>query len=121
MEKSVSESNEFIVQPGGVLSGNMRVPGDKSMSHRSVIMGSLAEGVTEVTGFLEGEDSLRTLQAFRDMGVAIEHKAGGTLRIQGVGMQGLKAAKNPLDLGNSGTGMRLMAALMAGHQSHAGS
>ena len=81
MEMSVTESNEFIVQPGGALSGTVRVPGDKSMSHRSVIMGSLAEGVTQVTGFLEGEDSLRTLQAFRDMGVTIDHQSGGTLRV----------------------------------------
>lgn len=114
MEKVLTESSEYSVQAGGALTGTVRVPGDKSMSHRSVIMGSLAVGETRVSGFLEGEDSLRTLQAFRDMGVSIDYQPGGTIRIQGVGMNGLKAPQNALDLGNSGTGMRLLAGLMAG-------
>jgi hypothetical protein len=67
-----SKNIEFIVQPGGSLKGQFRVPGDKSISHRSIMLGSLADGVTQVTGFLEGEDALATLQAFRDMGVVIE-------------------------------------------------
>src|SRR5690606_5109334 len=101
------------VQPGGSLRGDFRVPGDKSISHRSIILGSLAEGVTEVEGFLEGEDALATLQAFRDMGVRIEGPQAGRVRIQGVGLRGLKAASGPLYLGNSGTSMRLLAGLLA--------
>jgi len=104
----------FTAQPGGSLSGALRVPGDKSISHRSIMLGSLAEGVTEVQGFLEGEDSLATLQAFRDMGVQIEGPEQGRVTIHGVGLHGLKAPAGPLDLGNSGTSMRLLAGLMAG-------
>ena len=105
---------KFEVQPGGALRGKARVPGDKSISHRSIMLGALAEGVTEVTGFLEGEDSLATLRAFRAMGVQIEGPEQGRVTIQGVGMQGLQAPSQPLDLGNSGTSMRLMAGLLAG-------
>ncbi|MBA1330106.1 3-phosphoshikimate 1-carboxyvinyltransferase, partial [Candidatus Endoriftia persephone str. Guaymas] len=90
------------------------MPGDKSISHRSIMLGSLAEGVTEVTGFLEGEDSLATLNAFRAMGVEIEGPKAGRVVIHGVGMQGLKQPSAPLDLGNSGTSMRLLSGLMAG-------
>lgn len=95
------------------LAGNVRVPGDKSISHRSIMLGSLAKGITRVTGFLEGEDSLATLQAFRDMGVVIEGPSQGEVTIHGVGMRGLKAPPGPLYLGNSGTSMRLLAGLMA--------
>lgn len=104
----------FRLQPGGQVQGDIRVPGDKSMSHRSIMLGALAEGVTEVEGFLEGEDSLATLQAFRDMGVTIEGPNQGYLRIHGVGLKGLQAPRGPLYLGNSGTAMRLFAGLMAG-------
>ncbi|GAB2900219.1 bifunctional prephenate dehydrogenase/3-phosphoshikimate 1-carboxyvinyltransferase [Microbulbifer echini] len=104
----------FIAQPGGTVSGKLRVPGDKSMSHRSIMLGSLAEGVTEVQGFLEGEDALATLQAFRDMGVVIEGPHDGRVTIHGVGLHGLKAPPGPLYLGNSGTSMRLLAGLLAG-------
>jgi 3-phosphoshikimate 1-carboxyvinyltransferase len=103
----------FRLQPGGSVSGDIRVPGDKSISHRSIMLGALAEGVTEVDGFLEGEDSLATLQAFRDMGVTIEGPDDGQVRIHGVGMQGLQAPRGPLYLGNSGTAMRLFAGLLA--------
>ncbi|MAT52575.1 MAG: bifunctional prephenate dehydrogenase/3-phosphoshikimate 1-carboxyvinyltransferase [Porticoccaceae bacterium] len=96
------------------LSGAARVPGDKSISHRSIMLGSLANGVTHVTGFLEGEDSLATLQAFRDMGVVIEGPNQGNVTIHGVGLRGLKAPPGALYLGNSGTSMRLLAGLMAG-------
>lgn len=105
---------KFEVQPGGCLKGTARVPGDKSISHRSIMLGALADGVTEVTGFLEGEDSLATLRAFRAMGVQIEGPNQGRVTIHGVGMQGLQAPTKPLDLGNSGTSMRLMAGLLAG-------
>ncbi|MBW6476894.1 MAG: 3-phosphoshikimate 1-carboxyvinyltransferase [Chromatiales bacterium] len=104
----------FIVQPGGKLQGSLRVPGDKSISHRSIMLGSIAEGVTEVSGFLEGEDSLATLQAFRDMGVQIEGPHQGRVIIHGVGLHGLKTSAKPLDLGNSGTSMRLLAGLLSG-------
>jgi len=104
----------FKVSPGGRLSGRVRVAGDKSISHRSIMLGALAEGVTYVSGFLEGEDCLATLNAFRAMGVGIEGPKDGKLTIHGVGLQGLKAPGAPLDLGNSGTSMRLLAGLMAG-------
>ncbi|RUR51475.1 bifunctional prephenate dehydrogenase/3-phosphoshikimate 1-carboxyvinyltransferase [Vreelandella populi] len=104
----------YRVHPGGQAKGRLRVPGDKSMSHRSIMLGALAEGITEVKGFLEGEDSLATLQAFREMGVAIEGPHQGRVTIHGVGMQGLKAPAGPLYVGNSGTAMRLFAGLLAG-------
>jgi len=103
----------FHMQPGGSVRGDIRVPGDKSMSHRSIMLGALAEGTTEVKGFLEGEDSLATLQAFRDMGVTIEGPEDGFVRIHGVGMHGLQAPRGPLYLGNSGTAMRLFSGLLA--------
>lgn len=104
----------FHCRPGGRLVGTLRVPGDKSISHRSIMLGSLAEGVTRVSGFLEGEDSLATLQAFRQMGVEIEGPEQGRVTIHGVGMKGLKAPAGALDLGNSGTSMRLLSGLLAG-------
>ncbi|HPQ25613.1 MAG TPA: 3-phosphoshikimate 1-carboxyvinyltransferase, partial [Gammaproteobacteria bacterium] len=103
-----SSNVQFVARPGGQLSGTLRVPGDKSISHRSIMLGSLAEGVTRVSGFLEGEDSLATLRAFRDMGVQIDGPLDGNVTIHGVGMHGLKTPSAPLDLGNSGTSMRLM-------------
>ncbi|MEB0105862.1 bifunctional prephenate dehydrogenase/3-phosphoshikimate 1-carboxyvinyltransferase [Pseudomonas sp. MH9.3] len=114
METAVSADEVvFVASPGGRLSGRIRVPGDKSISHRSIMLGSLAEGVTEVEGFLEGEDALATLQAFRDMGVVIEGPHHGRVTIHGVGLQGLKAPPGPIYLGNSGTSMRLLAGLLA--------
>jgi 3-phosphoshikimate 1-carboxyvinyltransferase len=104
----------YTVQPGGTLKGEIRVPGDKSISHRSIMLGSLADGTTTVEGFLEGEDSLATLQAFRDMGVEITGPASGKVVINGVGTTGLKPSAKPLYLGNSGTSMRLLAGLLAG-------
>ncbi len=105
----------FQVQPGGRLSGAIRVPGDKSISHRSIMLGSLAEGITEVSGFLQGEDSLATLNAFRAMGVEIDGPtAEGRVTIHGVGMDGLQQPNAALDLGNSGTSMRLLSGLLAG-------
>lgn len=104
----------YTVSPGGCLRGEIRVPGDKSISHRSIMLGSLAEGTTTVEGFLEGEDSLATLQAFRDMGVVIDGPTNGRVIIKGVGSNGLQASSKPLYLGNSGTSMRLLAGLLAG-------
>jgi len=104
----------FLVEPGGCLHGEARVPGDKSISHRSIMLGSIAEGVTRVTGFLEAEDCLATMNAFRAMGVEIEGPEGGRLTINGVGLDGLKQPDGPLYLGNSGTSMRLLSGLLAG-------
>lgn len=111
----VMHSNDliFLANPGGSLTGQLRVPGDKSISHRSIMLGSLAEGTTEVEGFLEGEDALATIQAFRDMGVVIEGPHQGRVTVHGVGLHGLKAPPGPIYLGNSGTSMRLLAGLLA--------
>lgn len=105
---------QFIVQPGGKLTGSLRVPGDKSISHRTIMLGSLAEGVTEVSGFLEGEDALATLAAFRAMGVTISGPDNGKVTIHGVGMHGLKAPGKDLYVGNSGTSIRLLSGLLSG-------
>jgi 3-phosphoshikimate 1-carboxyvinyltransferase len=113
VEKMSSNDLVFLGQPGGSLSGRIRVPGDKSISHRSIMLGALAEGTTEVEGFLEGEDALATLQAFRDMGVVIEGPHHGRVTIHGVGLHGLKAPPGPIYLGNSGTSMRLLSGLLA--------
>jgi 3-phosphoshikimate 1-carboxyvinyltransferase len=111
----VTEANKtYIVQPGGQIRGTVRVPGDKSISHRSIMLGSIAEGVTKVTGFLEGEDALATLAAFRAMGVKIEGPKDGNITIHGVGLHGLKAPEGELYLGNSGTSTRLLSGLLAG-------
>ena len=95
------------------LNGSIRVPGDKSISHRSIIFGSLAEGETKVYDILRGEDVLSTIQVFRDLGVEIEDK-DGVITIQGVGMGGLKAPQKTLDMGNSGTSIRLISGVLAG-------
>lgn len=95
------------------LKGTLRVPGDKSISHRSIIFGSLAKGVTKVHNILRGEDVLSTIQAFREMGVKIEDK-GNLVEIKGCGFDGLQAPKNPLNMGNSGTSMRLISGVLAG-------
>lgn len=105
---------KFIVNNGGKLTGNIRVPGDKSISHRSIMFGSIARGTSHITGFLQGEDSLNTLRAFQAMGVSIEGPDDGLVVIHGVGMRGLKKPARALDLGNSGTSMRLLAGLLAG-------
>ena len=110
---SANNNVTFTAQPDGSLKGSLRVPGDKSISHRSIMLGSLAEGITEVSGFLQGEDNLATLNAFRAMGVKIDGPDHGKVTIHGVGMNGLKAPAAPLDLGNSGTSMRLLSGLLS--------
>ncbi len=105
---------KFIARPGGALRGEARVPGDKSISHRSIMLGALAQGTTSVSGFLEGEDALATVAAFRAMGVAIEGPEQGRVVVHGVGMHGLQRPELALDVGNAGTGMRLLAGLLAG-------
>lgn len=110
------QAASFIAGPGGGVSGEIRVPGDKSMSHRAVMLGAIAEGVTEISGFLDGEDCLATLAAFNAMGVRVERPAADRLIIHGAGRRGLKAPAAALDLGNSGTGMRLLAGLLCGQE-----
>ena len=95
------------------LKGRIRVHGDKSISHRSIIFGSLAKGVTTVRDILRGEDVLSTMQVFRDLGVQIEDD-GNLVKIHGVGFEGLQAPKNKLDMGNSGTSIRLISGVLAG-------
>jgi len=94
------------------LNGSIKVPGDKSISHRSIMLGSIANGITNVSGFLEGEDSLATLRAFQQMGVQIE-RMGSNITIHGVGKHGLSYPSESLDLGNSGTSIRLMSGLLS--------
>ncbi|HEL0692244.1 TPA: 3-phosphoshikimate 1-carboxyvinyltransferase [Streptococcus equi subsp. zooepidemicus] len=94
------------------LRGRLRVPGDKSISHRAVIFGAIAEGQTVIHGLLRGQDVLATIQAFRDLGVTI-YESADSLIIEGRGFKGLKPAQKPLDMGNSGTSMRLLAGLLA--------
>jgi 3-phosphoshikimate 1-carboxyvinyltransferase len=105
---------QFIVTPSQVKDARVTVPGDKSVSHRSLMLGSIAEGRTEVSGFLAGEDCLATLSAMRALGVSIEQPGPTEMSIDGVGLHGLREASGELDLGNSGTAMRLMAGLLAG-------
>lgn len=95
------------------LHGSLRIPGDKSISHRSIMFGSLAKGVTTVRDILRGEDVLSTMQVFRDLGVTIEDD-GDVVRIHGVGFDGLKAPQNKLNMGNSGTSIRLISGVLAG-------
>ena len=109
----MSMKQTFTVEPGGALRGTIRVPGDKSISHRAIMLGALAEGKTRIKGFLEGEDSLATLKAFRMMGLNISDPDSGLVEIEGVGLHGLKAPQQELDMGNSGTAMRLMTGLLA--------
>jgi len=104
--------SDFLVSPCNSLSGVITIPGDKSISHRAIMMGSIANGVTKVSGFLEGNDSLATLKSFQQMGVNIE-QSGSKLTIKGLGMHGLKAPTKPLNLGNSGTSIRLMSGLLS--------
>ena len=113
MEKN-NVTQQFTILPGSKsFKGTFSVPGDKSVSHRSIMFGAIAEGTTHVTGFLEGEDALATLQAFRDMGVNIEGPKNGEVTIHGVGMQGLKAPASELYMGNSGTSMRLLSGMLS--------
>ena len=104
----------FVSSPGAGVAGDIRVPGDKSISHRAAMLGAIAQGTTEIQGFLEGEDCRATLEALAAMGVRIERISFGHLRVHGVGPRGLKASGRALDLGNSGTSMRLLAGILAG-------
>ncbi len=104
------------VEAGGSINGVVAVPGDKSCSHRSVIFASLAEGESNISGFLTGEDSLNTARAFQSMGVSIERSGETSLKIKGVGLHGLQQPSNDIYMGNAGTGMRLIAGILAAQQ-----
>lgn len=112
----MSSSVTFVVSPGGRLNGDIRVPGDKSISHRAIMLAAIADGITNISGFLEGEDCLATINAFRAMGVQINDPEGGNVTVHGVGIDGLQTPMAPLDMGNSGTSMRLMAGFLAGQK-----
>ena len=107
---------DFRVTPSRLRDATITVPGDKSISHRALMLGSIAEGRTEVSGFLSGDDCLATAAAMRTLGVTIEQPDATSLLIQGVGRDGLRAPGRAIDLGNSGTAMRLMAGLLAGQR-----
>jgi 3-phosphoshikimate 1-carboxyvinyltransferase len=103
----------WIACLGGPLSGSVRVPGDKSVSHRAVMLGAIAEGTTRIRGFLEGEDTRATARVFAQLGVRIEAPSAGERIVHGVGLHGLHGSDAPLDCGNAGTGMRLLTGLLA--------
>jgi 3-phosphoshikimate 1-carboxyvinyltransferase len=104
---------DYRVQPAHRVLGAIRVPGDKSISHRSLMLSALADGLSEVTGFLASEDCLATLNAMRALGVRIEQRSATHVLIHGVGLHGLQAAAHALDMGNAGTAMRLSTGLLA--------
>src|SRR5450631_2310964 len=104
---------DFEVRPASRVSGAMSVPGDKSISHRALMLSGLADGTSEVSGFLASEDCLATLHAMRALGVRIEQPGAAEVTIHGVGLHGLKAAAHALDMGNAGTAMRLFTGLLA--------
>ena len=116
MTKSVHSDIDYVVRPSGPLRGEIRVPGDKSISHRAVMLGAIADGDTRIGGLLEGEDVLATVAAFRAMGVEIEGPDDGEAIVHGVGREGLCAPAAAIDLGNAGTALRLLAGLLAGQR-----
>ncbi len=107
---------DWVSAPAGPLRGELRVPGDKSISHRAVMLAALAEGTSRISGFLEGEDTLATARAFAAMGVEIQTPSMSERVVRGVGLHGLRAPAQAIDCGNAGTGMRLLTGLLAGQQ-----
>ena len=105
---------DFTISAGVALKGTLRVPGDKSISHRALMLGAIAKGSTRIEGFLNGEDTIATMNALRSMGVEIEQLEDNVVVIEGVGLDGLSAPTEALNLGNSGTSVRLFAGLLAG-------
>ncbi|MEJ7747305.1 MAG: 3-phosphoshikimate 1-carboxyvinyltransferase, partial [Luteimonas sp.] len=105
---------DWIAARGGPLRGAIDIPGDKSVSHRAIMLAAIADGVSRIEGFLEGEDTRATAAIFRQLGVRIETPADGVRVVHGVGIDGLVASRTPLDCGNAGTAMRLLAGLLAG-------
>ncbi|HEL4296238.1 3-phosphoshikimate 1-carboxyvinyltransferase [Stenotrophomonas sp. GD03930] len=110
----MSNAQHWIARKGQPLQGSLTIPGDKSVSHRSVMFAALADGTSHIDGFLEGEDTRATARIFSQLGVRIETPSPSQRIVHGVGIDGLKAPDAPLDCGNAGTGMRLLAGLLAG-------
>ena len=110
----MSPSLDWSSQPGQSLHGSVRVPGDKSVSHRALMLAAIAEGSSYISGFLEGEDTRATVAVLSQLGVRIDTPSAGERVVHGVGLHGLRGAARPLDCGNAGTGMRLLAGLLAG-------
>ncbi len=106
---------QFKIQKGNGLKGEITVPGDKSMSHRAIMLASLAEGKSEISGFLEGEDCLATIEVFKKMGVNISRREGIFI-VEGKGLKGLKDPSGPLDFGNSGTSVRICSGVLAAQE-----
>ena len=113
MPARVVRMADWIASVGGPIRGDIRVPGDKSVSHRAIMLAAIADGSSRVTGFLEGEDTRATARIFAQLGVHIDAPADGERIVQGVGIEGLSAPSAPLDCGNAGTAMRLLAGLLA--------
>jgi 3-phosphoshikimate 1-carboxyvinyltransferase len=109
-------SLDWIASRGAPLRGRVRVPGDKSISHRALMLTAIAEGTSHIHGFLEGEDTRATARILQQLGVRIEAPSAGERVVHGVGLHGLQASDAPLDCGNAGTGMRLLAGLLAGQR-----
>ncbi len=109
----MSSSQHWIATAGGPLQGTLSIPGDKSVSHRAVMFAALADGVSRIEGFLEGEDTRATAAIFQQLGVHIETPTPSQRIVHGVGVDGLRAPTGDLDCGNAGTGMRLLAGLLA--------
>jgi len=114
MKPEAHHKETIKILPAKSLKGALSVPGDKSVSHRAVMLGSIADGITEVGGFLEGEDNLATVEAFKKMGVAIKKKSNGNIVIHGSGLNGLKESDDVIDAKNSGTTTRLLMGLLSG-------
>ena len=111
-----AHKRRYLLRPTNTVHGELRVPGDKSISHRALMLGGIAQGVTEISGFLASEDCLATLTALRAMGVTIECPQPTQVRVHGAGREGLAAVATALDLGNAGTAIRLMMGLLAGQR-----
>jgi 3-phosphoshikimate 1-carboxyvinyltransferase len=109
---SSNNRSYFKVKPGGHITGRITVPGDKSISHRALMLGAIADGETTIKGFLQGEDTLATANVFQQMGVEIENNVD-VVKVKGVGLHGLRAYDKALDFGNSGTSVRLMTGLLS--------
>ena len=112
----MSAGGRYLVRPAASVQGELSVPGDKSISHRSLMLGGIAEGETAISGFLASEDCLATLAALGALGVRIERPAPGEVRVHGVGRDGLTGAAGALDMGNAGTAIRLLMGLLAGQR-----
>jgi 3-phosphoshikimate 1-carboxyvinyltransferase len=113
VSEPASGAPRYRVLPGGAVAGTLTVPGDKSISHRALMLGAIARGSTRISGFLAGEDCLSTLRALTELAVPIERRSATEVTVEGVGMRGFECPAQPLDMGNAGTAMRLFTGLLA--------